>query len=59
MWWYLPIIPALERMRQEDQEASLNYIVEFKISLEYTITPCFRKEKKKRIEPEVLAESSI
>jgi hypothetical protein len=26
-WWCAPAIPALERLRQEDHEASLGYIV--------------------------------
>jgi hypothetical protein len=28
-WWFIPVIPALQRLRQEDQEfeASLGYIV--------------------------------
>jgi hypothetical protein len=26
MWWETPVIPALGRLRQKDQEASLGYI---------------------------------
>jgi hypothetical protein len=33
MWWYMPIIPALGRLRQEDPEleASLGFIMETKV----------------------------
>lgn len=39
MWWYTPIIPALRRQMQKDQEfdTSLGYPCEFKASLVYTV----------------------
>jgi hypothetical protein len=39
-WWYIPVIPALRRLRQEDYEyeASLNYIAKF----------CLKKKKERK-----------
>jgi hypothetical protein len=39
MWWYIPAIPALRRLRQEDHE--------FKICLGYVTKPCLKKIKTK------------
>jgi hypothetical protein len=38
MWWYTPIILALERMRQEN--------FQFEVSLGYTVGPCHKNKKK-------------
>lgn len=43
VWWLIPIIPALEKMRQENCykiEASLDYIVNFKPSVGNKVIPC-------------------
>jgi uncharacterized membrane protein len=34
-WWYIPVIPALGRLRQEDQE--------LEASLDYKAKPCLTK----------------
>jgi hypothetical protein len=40
MWWYIPVIPALRRLRQE------NY--KFKASLCYIERPCLQFRERKR-----------
>jgi hypothetical protein len=35
MWWYMPVILALQRLRQEDQE--------FKTILGYVVRSCLEK----------------
>lgn len=45
----MPVIPALGRWKLEDCfgfEASLGHIMEFMISLNYKIRPCFKKKTK-------------
>jgi hypothetical protein len=37
VWWHMPVIPALERLRQKDHE--------FKARLDYTVRPCLKKPK--------------
>lgn len=39
--WYMPIIPELERLRQED-------CLEFKDSLNYTVKPCIKNSWRQR-----------
>jgi hypothetical protein len=39
MWWRRPVIPAFERLRQEDRE--------FEASLGYRVMPYLKKKKKK------------
>jgi tRNA A22 N-methylase len=36
-WWYMPVIPALRRQRQEEPQ--------LKISLGYIVRPCLKKNK--------------
>jgi hypothetical protein len=38
MWWHMPIIPALRRLRQEDPE--------FQVRLDCTVIPCLKTNKK-------------
>jgi hypothetical protein len=38
-WWYLPVIPAFERLKQENQDH------EFKASLGYIARSCLKKTK--------------
>lgn len=40
MWWYTPLIPALERLGQDD--------CEFEVSQSYIVIPCLKKKKMKR-----------
>jgi hypothetical protein len=40
MWGYLPKIPELGRLSQEDYE--------FQASLRYAAIPCFKKKKRKK-----------
>jgi hypothetical protein len=35
-WWFMPIIPALGRLRKEDRK--------FEVSLGYLARPCLKKE---------------
>jgi hypothetical protein len=37
VWWYIPMIPALGRQRQEG--------LKFQNGLEYTARPCLKKQK--------------
>lgn len=48
VWWYMPEIPALGRLRQEDYvfKASIGYQRELQATLRY-MRPCHEKEKKK------------
>jgi hypothetical protein len=39
LWWHLPVIPALGRLRQEE--------LEFEASLDYTARSCLKKLKTK------------
>jgi hypothetical protein len=39
MWWFMPIIPALRRVRQKDHK--------FKASLGHTVRQCFKQNKTK------------
>jgi hypothetical protein len=41
-WWYMSIIPALGRLRQEDHE--------LEASLGYIVRPCLKKRKRKKSE---------
>ena len=43
-WWYMPLIPALERQRQE---ASLVYRASSRTGSKATEKPCLQKQKKK------------
>jgi hypothetical protein len=36
-WWFTPVIPGLGRLKQEDHK--------FKVSLDYKVRPCLKKEK--------------
>ena len=50
-WWLTPVIPALGRLRQEDQcefETSLSYKSELKASLNCIVKLCLKKIKKKK-----------
>jgi hypothetical protein len=40
VWWYMLVIPALGRLRQED--------CKFEASLSYTMKPCLKKTHKKK-----------
>jgi hypothetical protein len=44
-WWYMPVIPELRRLKQED--------CEFEVTLRYTATPCLNwgrgEERKSKI----------
>jgi hypothetical protein len=40
MWWHIPVIPALRRMRQE--------YCEFKTIPGYIVRPCLKKTKKRK-----------
>jgi hypothetical protein len=40
VWWFMPIIPALGRPRQED--------CEFQANLSYMARPCQEREKKRK-----------
>jgi hypothetical protein len=42
MWWYPPIIPALWRLRQEDNE--------FEASLDYMGISCLKRKPKRKKE---------
>jgi hypothetical protein len=35
-WWFVPVIPAIRRLRQEDQQ--------FKVSLGYTVRPVSKQK---------------
>jgi hypothetical protein len=37
-WWYIPVIPAPRRLRQED--------CKFKVSLGYIVRPSLKKKKR-------------
>jgi hypothetical protein len=37
IWWYIPVIPALRRLRQKDHN--------FKASLGQTVKPCLKNNK--------------
>jgi hypothetical protein len=39
VWWYMSVIPALGRLRQEDHE--------FSVSLDYIVRPGLKNQKKK------------
>jgi hypothetical protein len=43
-WWYLPVIPALRRQKQED--------CQFEASLVYTVRPCLKKQTNKALPPQ-------
>lgn len=47
MWWYTPIIPALRRQMQKDQEfdTSLGYPREFMASLVYIVRLLLKRSK--------------
>jgi hypothetical protein len=38
LWWYMPVIPALRRLRKEDHV--------FQVSLGYAARPCLKKTEK-------------
>jgi hypothetical protein len=40
VWWYTPVIPALEKLRQED--------LKFEVSLGYIVISCLKKKKKRK-----------
>jgi hypothetical protein len=42
VWWYIPVIPALGRLRKEDEE--------FESSLGYIVRPALAKERKRKLE---------
>lgn len=52
MWWLLPVIPALRKPGWEDRceiEASLGYMDEFKLSLDYRVRSCPKKQTNKNL----------
>jgi hypothetical protein len=40
VWWHMPIIPALGRLRQKDSE--------FEVILDYIVRTCLKKNKKRK-----------
>jgi hypothetical protein len=42
VWWYIPVIPALRRLKQEE--------CGFQASLDFIMKPCLKKIKKKKKE---------
>jgi predicted glycosyl hydrolase (DUF1957 family) len=36
-WWYIPVIPALGRLRQEDHQ--------FEVNLGFTVRPCLKNKQ--------------
>jgi hypothetical protein len=50
MWWFVAVIPALEKLRQEDLQfqASLGYIQSSRPIPGYTERPCLRKQTNKK-----------
>jgi hypothetical protein len=51
MWWVTTVILAFEKQRQKDYKfnTSLGYTVSLRDSLDYTVRPCQKKKKKKKV----------
>jgi hypothetical protein len=51
VWWHIPVIPALWRLKQEDCEFKehLGLYDKFKVSLGYIGRPCFKQISKQKL----------